>query len=328
MCAVTIDGVEGIFGAQGDRGMSVGWQRVSVCVNVCRVDVKHSRSGRIIHRDIARRARPRIRPAKPVRLLEPFVYRMVQSCPPDPSQAAVSRTGTARARILVVDDDPGMRSLLKVYLGDSGFAVETAGDGAAMWQLLAHGMPDAIVLDLMLPGEDGLSLARRLRDRSNVPILMLSARGEEIDRVVGLEMGADDYLAKPFSPRELLARLRALLRRSQARVPAVAPAASAAFGPYRLDIASHRLTRDGVEIKLSTAESALLRILVEHPLRVLSRDTLIDMLKGYERDPFDRSVDTRVTRLRRKIEANPGEPVYIRTVRGEGYLFNPRGSEA
>ncbi|MFZ3260280.1 MAG: response regulator, partial [Thiobacillus sp.] len=117
-----------------------------------------------------------------------------------------------RARILVVDDDPGMRSLLEVYLGDSGFVVETAGDGAAMWQLLAHGMPDAIVLDLMLPGEDGLSLARRLRDRSNVPILMLSARGEEVDRVVGLEMGADDYLAKPFSPRELLARLRALLR--------------------------------------------------------------------------------------------------------------------
>ena len=253
---------------------------------------------------------------------------MMQSCPPDPSQAAVSRTGAASARILVVADDPGMRSLLEAYLGDSGFAVETAGDGAAMWQLLAHGMPDAIVLDLMLPGEDGLSLARRLRDRSNVPILMLSARGEEIDRVVGLEMGADDYLAKPFSPRELLARLRALLRRSQTRAPAVEPAAGAAFGPYRLDAASHRLTRDGVEIKLSTAEFALLRILVEHPLRVLSRDTLIDMLKGYERDPFDRSVDTRVTRLRRKIEANPGEPVYIRTVRGEGYLFNPRGGEA
>jgi two-component system phosphate regulon response regulator OmpR len=233
------------------------------------------------------------------------------------------------ARILVVDDDPGMRTLLQAYLGDSGLVVETAQDGAAMWQVLEHGMPDAIVLDLMMPGEDGLSLARRLRSQSNIPILMLSARGEEIDRVVGLEMGADDYLAKPFSPRELLARLRALLRRSQAQqCDAAGLALGAAFGPYRLDIASHRLTREDVEVKLSTAEFALLRILVEHPLRVMSRDTLIDMLKGYERDPYDRSVDTRVTRLRRKIEANPAEPLYIRTVRGEGYLFNPRGGEA
>lgn len=238
-------------------------------------------------------------------------------------------TGLATPRVLVVDDDPGLRTLLEAYLGDSGFTVETAEDGTAMWQALGRGMPDAIVLDLMMPGEDGLSLARRLRSQSNVPILMLSARGEEIDRVVGLEMGADDYLAKPFSPRELLARLRALLRRSQGHEAEVSSQAGAAgFGPFRLDLASHRLTRDGVEVKLSTAEFALLRIFVEHPLRVLSRDVLIDMLKGYERDPFDRSVDTRVTRLRRKIEPNPAEPVYVRTVRGEGYLFNPRGAEA
>jgi two-component system phosphate regulon response regulator OmpR len=237
-------------------------------------------------------------------------------------------TDATLARILVVDDDPGMRSLLEAYLGESGFAVETAVDGPAMWQGLEHGMPDAIVLDLMLPGEDGLSLARRLRSRSNVPILMLSARGDEIDRVVGLEMGADDYLAKPFSPRELLARLRALLRRSQGQAEPPPPETLPSFGPFRLDAASHRLFQDGVEVKLSTAEFALLRIFVGHPLRVLSRDTLIDMLKGYERDPYDRSVDTRVTRLRRKIEPHPGEPVYIRTVRGEGYLFNPRGSEA
>lgn len=237
-------------------------------------------------------------------------------------------TESDAARVLVVDDDPGLRTLLEAYLGDSGFVVETAMDGPAMWQALECGMPDAIVLDLMLPGEDGLSLARRLRSQSNVPILMLSARGEEIDRVVGLEMGADDYLAKPFSPRELLARLRALLRRSQGQREAEAETPSAGFGPYQLDVASHRLTCDGVEVKLSAAEFALLRIFIEHPLRVLSRDTLIDMLKGYERDPFDRSVDTRVTRLRRKIEPNPGEPVYIRTVRGEGYLFNPRGNEA
>lgn len=231
------------------------------------------------------------------------------------------------ARILVVDDDPGMRTLLEAYLGDSGFTVEAAENGAAMWRVLEKGMPDAIVLDLMMPGEDGLSLARRLRGQSNVPILMLSARGEEIDRVVGLEMGADDYLAKPFSPRELLARLRALLRRSQAQVIPDKAVDATAFGPYQLDVSSHRLTRDGIEVKLSTAEFALLRIFVEHPRRVMSRDTLIDMLKGYERDPYDRSIDTRVTRLRRKIETNPGEPVYVRTVRGEGYLFNPRGSE-
>ncbi|HMM46627.1 MAG TPA: response regulator [Thiobacillaceae bacterium] len=237
-------------------------------------------------------------------------------------------TGTPPARILIVDDDPGMRSLLEAYLGESGFEVASAADGAAMWQMLAPAMPDVIILDLMLPGEDGLSLARSLRSQSNVPILMLSARGEEIDRVVGLEMGADDYLAKPFSPRELLARLRALLRRSQGGGDPAPPAAVAGFGPFRLDVASHRLLRDGVEVRLSTAEFALLRIFVEHPLRVLSRDVLIDMLKGYERDPFDRSVDTRVTRLRRKIEPHPGEPVYIRTVRGEGYLFNPRGEQA
>ena len=237
-------------------------------------------------------------------------------------------TDPVLARILVVDDDPGMRSLLEAYLGESGFAVETAVDGPAMWQALERGMPDAIVLDLMLPGEDGLSLARRLRSESNVPILMLSARGEEIDRVVGLEMGADDYLAKPFSPRELLARLRALLRRSQGQAESPPTDALPTFGPFQFDAASHRLLQDGVEVKLSTAEFALLRIFIEHPLRVLSRDTLIDMLKGYERDPYDRSVDTRVTRLRRKIEPHPGEPVYIRTVRGEGYLFNPRGSEA
>ena len=237
-------------------------------------------------------------------------------------------TEVAAARILVVDDDPGMRSLLEAYLGDSGFSVETAMDGVAMWRTLERGMPDAIVLDLMMPGEDGLTLARKLRSESNVPILMLSARGEEIDRVVGLEMGADDYLAKPFSPRELLARLRALLRRSQGQREPEPQASPADFGPYHLDVASHRLTCDGVEVKLSTAEFALLRIFVEHPLQVMSRDILIDMLKGYERDPYDRSVDTRVTRLRRKIEPSPGEPVYIRTVRGEGYLFNPRGSDA
>jgi two-component system phosphate regulon response regulator OmpR len=187
------------------------------------------------------------------------------------------------------------------------------------------------VLDLMLPGEDGLALTRALRGQSaSVPILILSARGEEVDRVVGLEVGADDYLAKPFSPRELLARLRALLRRGhavQAESAATAPAASR-FGPYVLDLAGRRLLRDKTEVPLTGAEFDLLVAFVARPNRVLSRDSLVDLLKGYDRDPFDRSIDIRVTRLRRKIEADPSAPRYIRTVRGEGYLFNPQGGEA
>lgn len=229
-------------------------------------------------------------------------------------------------RILVVDDDPALCELLSAYLGESGYAVATAGDGNAMRRAVAHGMPDAIVLDLMLPGDDGLTLARELRAHSEVPILMLSARGEEIDRVVGLEVGADDYLPKPFSPRELLARLRALLRRARPAVPG-GPAGSHGFGPFVLDATARRLFRDGVEVRLTGAEFDLLRVLVERPNRVLTRDMLVDLLKGYDRDPFDRSIDIRVTRLRRKIEAEPAAPAYIRTVRGEGYLFNPLGAD-
>jgi two-component system phosphate regulon response regulator OmpR len=242
-------------------------------------------------------------------------------------------------RILVVDDDPALRELLTQYLGASGFTVDAAADGPQMRERMAEAWPDALVLDLMLPGEDGLSLARELRSRSAVPILMLSARGEEIDRVVGLEMGADDYLAKPFSPRELLARLRALLRRSRdrTRLPDATGAAAAAdgeaprevhhFGPYTLDVAGWRLLRGADEVALTSAEFALLRVFVQHPHRVLSRDWLVEQLKGYEREAFDRSVDVRVTRLRRKIEPDPAHPVYVRTVRGEGYLFNPAGED-
>ncbi|OGB06785.1 MAG: two-component system response regulator OmpR [Burkholderiales bacterium RIFCSPHIGHO2_12_FULL_69_20] len=241
----------------------------------------------------------------------------------------------AKPRILVVDDDPALCGLLADYLGASGFDVDTAGDGRQMRERMALAWPDALVLDLMLPGEDGLTLARALRQTSALPILMLSARGEEIDRVVGLEMGADDYLAKPFSPRELLARLRALLRRAQAApLPPVLPLADAAagpaaghypFGPFVLDTLSWRLMRGADEVAVTSAEFALLRLFVQHPHRVLSRDHLIEQLKGYERDAFDRSIDVRVTRLRRKIEADPAHPVYVRTVRGEGYLFNPAG---
>ena len=231
--------------------------------------------------------------------------------------------------ILVVDDDPDLLELLRSYLGSNGFSVAVAADGVAMRAELAAREADAIVLDLMLPGEDGLSLTRALRASSQVPILMLSARGEELDRVIGLEVGADDYLAKPFGPRELLARLRALLRRGQgaAGTPTAEPTL-ARFGPYSLDALGHRLFKDGVELSLTSAEYDLLAALVAHPNRVLSRDTLVDMLRGYDRDPFDRSIDNRVTRLRRKIEADPAAPAYIRTVRGEGYLFNPKGSGA
>ncbi|MDP2169079.1 MAG: response regulator [Rhodocyclaceae bacterium] len=234
-------------------------------------------------------------------------------------------------RILIVDDDPALRELLSTYLVANGFDVAAVGDGTAMRAALAEGMPDAMVLDLMLPGEDGLALTRLLRAQSTVPILMLSARGEEVDRVIGLEVGADDYLAKPFGPRELLARLRALLRRGQS-VPAAptadaAPQAQQKFGPFSLDLASRRLLKDGVEIRLTGAEFDLLAAFLARPNRVLSRDTLVDLLKGYDRDPFDRSIDIRVTRLRRKIEADPSAPAYIRTVRGEGYLFTPRGDQ-
>jgi two-component system phosphate regulon response regulator OmpR len=241
---------------------------------------------------------------------------------------------TNQPSVLIVDDDPALRTLLEEYLSANGFQVAAVGDGPALRSTLAEGLPDAIILDLMLPGEDGLALTRYVRTLSNLPILMLSARGEEMDRVIGLEVGADDYLAKPFGPRELLARLRALLRRghSTATPTSTNPAPAATFGPtahpFALDTAGRRLLRDNAEIHLTSAEFDLLAALVARPNRVLSRDTLVDLLKGYDRDPFDRSIDIRVTRLRRKIEDDPAAPAYIRTVRGEGYLFNPHGGTA
>jgi len=236
-------------------------------------------------------------------------------------------------KILLVDDDPGLRELLQEYLSTQGFEVDAVADGIAMEQHLQQNAVSLVILDLMLPGEDGLSLARKLRARGKLPIIMLSARGEDVDRIIGLEVGADDYLAKPFNPRELLARIRAVLRR-QDEVPVPArdgddgQAMLHRFGLFQLNLNSRVLLNDGREIAVTAAEFNLLRIFVEHPNRVLSRDLLMDLMKGYERSPFDRSIDVRVTRLRRKIEADPAVPQYVRTVWGEGYLFTPAGKLA
>ncbi len=228
--------------------------------------------------------------------------------------------------ILVVDDDAGIRDLLADYLQLQGYAVATAADGREMDARLGEAAPALVVMDLMLPGEDGLALTRRVKAAAGCPVIMLSARGEDVDRIVGLEVGADDYLAKPFNPRELLARIRAVLRRPAAQAGQAGEAGEVfRFGPYALDLAAQQLSREGEEIALTQAEFALLKVFVEHPNRALSRDQIMDWLKGFERDPFDRSVDVRVTRLRRKIEDDPAHPAYIRTVWGQGYLFAPKG---
>lgn len=231
-------------------------------------------------------------------------------------------------KILVVDDDPGLRELLQEYLSSQGYQVNAVADGLAMEQHLRQDTADLVILDLMLPGEDGLTLARKLKARGQQPVIMLSARGEDVDRIVGLEVGADDYLAKPFNPRELLARIRAVLRRGEDATPKVDTGAQAIyrFSSFQFNPNSRKLLKNGTEISLTAREFDLLSIFSEHPNRVLSRDFLMDVMKGYERDPFDRSIDVTVTRLRRKIEDNPSQPEYVRTVWGEGYLFSPVGN--
>ncbi len=230
--------------------------------------------------------------------------------------------------ILVVDDEAKLRELLKKYLSREGFTVTTVEDGQAMDDYLAENSVDLIIMDLMLPGEDGLSITRRLRSlNKHQPIIMLSARGDEVDRIVGLEVGADDYLAKPFSPRELLARIRSVLRRSPApsNTSEENPTKNYTFGLYYLNIASHKLSKENVEIPLSTGEYTLLRLFLEHPDRVLSRDRIIQLTKGYERSSMDRSIDICVGRLRKKIEDDPSNSIYLRTVWGAGYLFSTEG---
>jgi two-component system phosphate regulon response regulator OmpR len=231
------------------------------------------------------------------------------------------------AKLLVVDDDPELRELTQAYFERQGFDVATVESGESMDAYLVDHHVDLLVLDLMLPGEQGLSIAQRLKKHSSIPIIIVSAQGEDIDRIVGLEVGADDYLAKPFNPRELLARVRAVLRRSQVTANMTSAEAPPAFefGAFALDVAAHRLTKNGDTLPLTSGEFDLLAILVGHPNKVLDRDRILDLLTGAERGPFDRSIDVRVTRLRSKIESDPTNPVYIRTIWGKGYMFCPTG---
>lgn len=232
--------------------------------------------------------------------------------------------------IYVTDDDPGIRELLAEYLGTQGYHVQTAESAEALDALLADKRPDLLVLDWMMPGEDGLSVARRLRAQPGFPpIIMLSAKGEDIDRIIGLEVGADDYLPKPFNPRELLARVRAVLRRGASPQEETNGSSRVVkFGPFAVNLDARTLSRDGAEIILTGGEYELLEIFVTHANRALSRDWLMDQLRGFERDPFDRSIDVRVNRLRKKIEDDPAHPAYIRTQRGQGYMFMPQGKHA
>jgi two-component system OmpR family response regulator len=232
--------------------------------------------------------------------------------------------GNASDHILVVDDDPEIRHLLKQYLEKNGYRVTTVGDGNGMWVELERARTDLIVLDLMLPGMDGLELCRSLRTRSKVPVIMLTARGDEMDRVLGLEMGADDYLAKPFSARELLARIKVVLRR--VRDLPLDPLADMperlAFSDWTLDTRTQHLTApNGLVVPLSQAEYRLLQVLLTHPNRALTRDQLLELTQGREATPFDRSVDVLIGRLRKHLGEDAREPEIIKTVRGRGYLL-------
>ena len=224
-----------------------------------------------------------------------------------------------RQKLLLVDDDPELQELIAAFLEKQGYDVVAVGDGRAMDHALSREDVDLLILDLMLPGEDGLSIARRLKRNTNTPIIIVSAQGEDVDRIVGLEVGADDYMAKPFNPRELLARVRAVLRRATN----ASSTEVAEFGDFRVDLNARQLTKAGRAVPLTSGEFDLLDIFVRYPNRVLDRDRLLDLLTGAERSPFDRSIDVRITRLRSKIENNASAPVFIRTVWGKGYIFCP-----
>lgn len=224
--------------------------------------------------------------------------------------------------ILVVDDDAELRRLLHEYFGERGYNVLLAGDGEQMWEHVRHHKIDLIILDLMLPGEDGLVLCRNLRTHSAVPILMLTAKGDDMDRILGLEMGADDYLHKPFIPRELLARAKNILWRAGEGSSAVAPARELHFAGWILDLNAHHLVdQEGVVAPLSAGEFRMLKTLAENPHCVLSRDQLLDASSGREAGPFDRTVDVMISRLRRRLGDDGGEHALIKTVRSGGYML-------
>lgn len=230
--------------------------------------------------------------------------------------------------ILVVDDHGEIRDLLGQYLTRHGYQVSLADGGQAMRDCLQRETIDLVVLDIMMPGEDGLSLCRGLQDKPGPAVIMLTAMSEEADTIVGLEMGADDYMTKPFSPRELLARIKAVLRRSgheSCRSDGASDNREWLFQGWRLDLAQHQLTReDGLLVPLSAAEFRLLHAFVGHAQQVLSRDQLMDLTKGREALPFDRSIDNQISRLRKKIEKDPRRPTLIKTVWGGGYMFTEK----
>ena len=235
--------------------------------------------------------------------------------------------------VLIVDDDPSVREMLVEYLSENGYETLQADSGEAMRAALAQRVPDVALLDVRLGREDGLSLARYLRERYDIGIIMVTAAGDVVDRVVGLEVGADDYIAKPFDPRELVARLKSVMRRLQAARPQVAaapqPAAAASFVPVgacKLDLAAHRLLdASDREVPLTSMEFDLLRVFTEHPNQVLSRDQLLGFTRNRDWQPFDRSIDIRIARLRRKIETDPEHPRFIKTIRNAGYMYMPKG---
>lgn len=241
------------------------------------------------------------------------------------NQATPPRTD----KIIVVDDDERIRELLRRYLTEAGFEVLVAEDANELSHTLQHTTADLIVLDLMMPGEDGLSVCRRLRaSGTKTPIIMLTAKGEDVDRIVGLEVGADDYLAKPFNPRELLARIHAVLRRRPPQEDPGSPASVGElvqFGPYQFDMASRTLRKDGGAVSLTTGEFAMLKALVRHPRQPLTRERLAQLARGREFERSDRSLDVQVSRLRKLIEQDVTNPRYIQTVWGVGYVFVPDG---
>jgi two-component system OmpR family response regulator len=233
---------------------------------------------------------------------------------------------TLPAHILALDDDPAVRQLVAEYLAQNDLRVSTVATGLELAEVMAREMIDLVVLDLRLPGEDGLQIARRLREQSAIPILMLTGRAEEADRVMGLELGADDYLTKPFSPRELLARIRALLRRARAQATvadALAKVRAYRFGGWELNIGLRKLKNSaGESVELTKGEFSLLTAFLSAPQRILSRDQLLDMSRLHNAEVYDRSIDIQILRLRRKIEPDPARPQFIRTERGSGYVFS------